>query len=68
MATDALQRIMAVALPLIYCFIAWRVAAGLALYWSLGNVITIVQQFFFNHANRDVQEGGGLLMRKADRV
>ena len=69
MATDALQRkIMAVALPLIYCFIAWRVAAGLALYWSLGNVIAIVQQFFFNHANRDVQESGSLLMRKADRV
>lgn len=57
MATDALQRkIMAVALPLIYCFIAWRVAAGLALYWSLGNVITIVQQFFFNHTSPRVQE------------
>jgi YidC/Oxa1 family membrane protein insertase len=56
-ATDALQRkIMAVALPLIYCFIAWRVAAGLALYWSLGNVITIVQQFLFNHTNPRIQE------------
>ena len=58
-ATDALQRkIMAVALPLIYCFIAWRVAAGLALYWSLGNVIGIVQQFLFNRASSRVQEYG----------
>jgi len=58
-ATDALQRkIMAVALPLIYCFIAWRVAAGLALYWSLGNVIAIVQQLLFNRTNPQVQECG----------
>ena len=52
------QKIMTIGLPLVYCFITWRVAAGLALYWSFGNVITIIQQFFFNLTNARVREGG----------
>jgi YidC/Oxa1 family membrane protein insertase len=43
--TDPVQRKMtALGLPVLGFFMTWKVGAGLALYWSFGNVISIVQQ------------------------
>jgi YidC/Oxa1 family membrane protein insertase len=43
--TDPAQRkIMAVILPLFSCIMTWKAAAGLALYWSCGNLVSLVQQ------------------------
>ncbi|MCS7024911.1 MAG: membrane protein insertase YidC [Bryobacteraceae bacterium] len=43
----AQQRIMKL-MPLMFIFLFWNVASGLVLYWLTGNVIAIVQQWFFN--------------------
>jgi YidC/Oxa1 family membrane protein insertase len=41
------QRIMMI-MPLMFIPIFWNVASGLVLYWLTGNVVGIVQQWFFN--------------------
>jgi len=47
--TDPTQRkLMAIVLPLLYFGFTWHTSAGLALYWSFGNIILIVQQIIFN--------------------
>jgi YidC/Oxa1 family membrane protein insertase len=54
--TDRAQRrMMAIALPLLYGFMTWRVSAGLALYWGLANVISILQQVVFNRTRLAVE-------------
>jgi YidC/Oxa1 family membrane protein insertase len=41
------RKLMVVAMPLFYGVMTWHVSAGLALYWSCGNVFAIVQQIIF---------------------
>ncbi|MBI3682496.1 MAG: membrane protein insertase YidC [Acidobacteria bacterium] len=41
------QRIMML-MPLMFIFVFYSVASGLVLYWLTGNVVGIVQQWFFN--------------------
>jgi YidC/Oxa1 family membrane protein insertase len=48
----AQRRLMAVAMPLFSGVMTWHVSAGLALYWSCGNVFAIVQQVIFSQAAR----------------
>ncbi len=43
-ADSAQRKIMAFMLPLFSCVMTWKVGAALALYWSCGNLINIVQQ------------------------
>lgn len=43
------QRIMMI-MPLMFIPIFWNVASGLVLYWLTGNVVGIVQQWFFNRS------------------
>lgn len=43
------QRIMML-MPLMFIFIFYSVASGLVLYWLTGNVVGIVQQWFFNRS------------------
>jgi YidC/Oxa1 family membrane protein insertase len=42
------RKLMAIVLPLFYFGITWRTSAGLALYWSFGNMILILQQIIFD--------------------
>lgn len=50
--TDSGQRkLVAVILPLFSCIMTWKVAAGLALYWSCGNLVSLVQQVVMTRTN-----------------
>jgi YidC/Oxa1 family membrane protein insertase len=42
------QKIMNMFMPVMMAYITSKLAAGLALYWSVGNVISIVQQIVMN--------------------
>ena len=45
----AQQRMMTVMMPLMLGFFSWSLASGLSLYWVVGNVIAIIQQYVMNH-------------------
>ena len=44
----AQQRMMTIMMPLMLGFFSWSLASGLSLYWVVGNVIAIVQQYIMN--------------------
>jgi YidC/Oxa1 family membrane protein insertase len=44
----AQQRMMTVMMPLMLGFFSWSLASGLSLYWVVGNVIAIIQQYVMN--------------------
>jgi len=44
------QRMMNLMMPLMLGVISWNFAAGLCLYWTVGNGISIVQQLFMNRS------------------
>lgn len=45
---DPAQRRMMMMMPLVFVVMFWSAASGLVLYWLTGNVVSIVQQYFFN--------------------
>jgi YidC/Oxa1 family membrane protein insertase len=47
----AQQRMMAFMMPLFSGYITWQYASGLALYWSVGNLIGIAQQAVMNQTS-----------------
>jgi YidC/Oxa1 family membrane protein insertase len=42
------RRMMNVMMPVMFGFFTWTVASGLALYWTIGNVVFVTQQYFMN--------------------
>ncbi|MBM3734180.1 MAG: membrane protein insertase YidC [Acidobacteria bacterium] len=46
--TDPAQQRMMLLMPLMLGFMFWSVMSGLVLYWLTGNVVGIIQQWFFN--------------------
>ena len=44
----AQQRMMTIMMPLMLGFFSWSLASGLSLYWVIGNVIAIAQQYVMN--------------------
>jgi YidC/Oxa1 family membrane protein insertase len=46
----AQQRMMTVMMPVMLGFFSWNVAAGLGVYWVIGTVIAIVQQYIMNRS------------------
>jgi YidC/Oxa1 family membrane protein insertase len=42
------QRMMAFMMPAVSGYMTWNYAAGLALYWNVGNFIMILQQTIMN--------------------
>jgi len=42
------QRMMTIMMPLMLGFFSWSLASGLSLYWVIGNVIAIIQQYVMN--------------------
>ena len=44
----AQRRMMNVMMPVMFGFFTWTVASGLALYWTVGNVVFLIQQYLMN--------------------
>ena len=44
----AQQRMMTIMMPLMLGFFSWSLASGLSLYWVVGNIIAIIQQYVMN--------------------
>jgi YidC/Oxa1 family membrane protein insertase len=45
------QKMMTLMMPLMLGFISWNLAAGLCLYWVVGNLIAIIQQAVMNRTS-----------------
>ena len=57
----AQRRMMNIMMPLMFAGFTWAVSAGLALYWTVGMVISLAMQYFMNHSElgkeiRELQE------------
>jgi YidC/Oxa1 family membrane protein insertase len=52
------QKMMAFMMPIFSGYITWNYASGLALYWSVGNLIGIAQQAVMNRTSlgREMRE------------
>jgi YidC/Oxa1 family membrane protein insertase len=63
------QKMMNLFMPVMLGFISWNLAAGLCLYWSVGNVIGIVQQLVMNRTplGREMREMMEKRARKKDK-
>ena len=53
---ESTQKMMTIFLPVLIFISARSFPAGLALYWVLGNIFTIVQQLISNRASRNLKE------------
>ncbi len=53
---ESTQKMMTIFLPFLIFFSARSFPAGLALYWVLGNVFTIIQQLITNKTSRKLKE------------
>jgi YidC/Oxa1 family membrane protein insertase len=60
---------MNVMMPVMLGVISWNLAAGLCLYWSVGNVIGIVQQSIMNRTTlgREMREMMEKRAKKKDK-
>ncbi len=65
----AQQRMMNVFMPLMLGYISWYLAAGLCLYWSVGNLIQMVQQQVMNRTTlgREMREMMEKRAKKKDK-
>ena len=65
----AQQKMMNVMMPVMLGVISWNLAAGLCLYWSVGNVIGIVQQSIMNRTTlgREMREMMEKRAKKKDK-
>jgi len=65
----AQQKMMNLFMPVMLGFISWNLAAGLCLYWSVGNLIGIVQQIIMNRTplGREMREMMEKRARKKDK-
>ena len=54
----AQQKMMNLMMPVMLGFISWNLAAGLCLYWSVGNLIGIVQQTIMNRTHAGTRNAG----------
>jgi YidC/Oxa1 family membrane protein insertase len=65
----AQQKMMNIMMPAMLGLISWNLASGLCLYWSMGNVIGIVQQTIMNRTKlgREMREMMEKRARKKDK-
>jgi YidC/Oxa1 family membrane protein insertase len=65
----AQQKMMNIMMPGMLGVISWNLAAGLCLYWSMGNLIGIVQQMAMNRTalGREMREMMEKRARKKDK-
>jgi YidC/Oxa1 family membrane protein insertase len=62
----AQQKMMTFMMPVMLGLISWNLASGLCLYWTVGNLIAIVQQYLMNrsHLGRQMREAAEKRARK----
>ncbi len=65
----AQQKMMNVMMPVMLGVISWSLAAGLCLYWSVGNLIAVVQQMVMNRTTlgREMREIALKRAKKKDK-
>jgi YidC/Oxa1 family membrane protein insertase len=63
----AQQRMMTIMMPLMLGFFSWSLASGLSLYWVVGNVIAIIQQYIMNRTGlgKEMRAEAEIRARKA---
>jgi YidC/Oxa1 family membrane protein insertase len=63
----AQQRMMTIMMPLMLGFFSWSLASGLSLYWVVGNVIAIIQQYVMSRTGlgKEMREEAEKRARKA---
>jgi YidC/Oxa1 family membrane protein insertase len=44
----AQQKVMTLMMPIMLGFISWNLSSGLCLYWVVGNLVSIIQQYWMN--------------------
>ena len=47
-ANNAQMKMMTYMMPLMFLFILYDAPSGLLLYWTMTNVLTVIQQYFVN--------------------
>ncbi len=57
---DPAQQKMMQFMPLMWGFFFWSASSGLVLYWLTGNLVGILQQWFFNATSAPVKVPGGV--------
>ena len=70
--TDPTQRTMMMVMPLFIAYIAMKFAAGLALYWVMFNILSVLQQLYLNYKNGPAvvvagSEGGQVAVKEGAR-
>jgi len=60
-ANDPTQKSMLIVMPLMIAWMATRFAAGLALYWVMFNVLSILQQMYINYRSKPAVEAAAAL-------
>jgi len=63
-ASDPTQRTMMMVMPLFIGWMATKFAAGLALYWVMFNILSILQQLYVNYKNKPAAAVEGVGMRQ----
>lgn len=63
----AQQRMMTIMMPLMLGFFSWSLASGLSLYWVVGNIIAIAQQYVMSRTGlgKEMREEAEKRARKA---
>ena len=63
------QRMMNLIMPLTLGYVSWYLASGLCLYWSVGNLIQVIQQAIMNRTplGREMREMMEKRARKKDK-
>jgi YidC/Oxa1 family membrane protein insertase len=64
----AQQKMMAFTMPVFFGFMTWNLASGLALYWSFGNIINVVQQIIMNRTKMGKEMKDIAARRNAKRL
>ena len=59
---------MAFTMPVFFGFMTWNLASGLALYWSFGNIINVIQQYVMNRTSMGKEMREIAARRNAKRV
>jgi YidC/Oxa1 family membrane protein insertase len=53
------MKMMMYAMPIFFFFILYSMPSGLVIYWTMQNVLQIVQQLYINDKRRRAGPGGG---------
>ncbi len=67
----AQQKVMTLMMPVMLGFISWNLSSGLCLYWVVGNLISIIQQYWVNnhtHFGREMRAEAEKRARKKGGV